>query len=796
MMSGPLSVPLFKPGRGAGRRLLPTTNPLSLSLSLSLSRLMKRQRRWSPAIPLLFRLCLAVLAPLPLATVAVEILSKSKLERCIKASGSDSVDCEKKIVLNMAVPSGSSGGEASIVAELVEVEENDTQHMQTIRSPPIITIKKSAAYAVYELIYIRDVPYKPEEFYVKTRKCKPDASAKVVKFCERLRDQNGHIIEHTQPICCPCGPQHRVPSSCGNFFDKLMKGKANTAHCLRFLGDWFHIFGIGKRSLGFSILIEVKKGSSLSEVIVGPENRTVLSNDKFLRVNLIGDFVGYTSLPSFEDFYLVIPRSGPPGQPENLGQNFSRWMLLERVRFSLDGLECNKIGVSYEAYRNQPTFCSSPYWSCLHNQLWHFWEADQNRIGRNQPPQYMVERRFERINQHPNAGTHTFSVGITEVLNTNLLIELSADDIEYVYQRSPGKILSIKIPTFEALSQFGTATITTKNIGELEASYSLTFHCLSGVSYMAEQFFIMKPDEEVTRSFYVYPTTDQAARYQCAAILKGSDFSVLDQAECQFTTTATVLENGSQIVPADEVKKNEINSFFEAIKGAWSMMWSGLVDFFTGRTCRSKCQSFFDFSCHVQYVCVSWIVMFGLLLASLPTGTVLLWLLHQKGFFDPIYDWWDDRLKGTKKRNRINSKHAKNVKKPGLRHQKETGRDVHHKHKPIPSHDGKKPKSSHSHRVPHKHIHLGLAENDRSHLKHDTHPHLHKVRHKHKHSESYLAQTHKSNKNRPISTEMGDMKRKITRCSDEKDSRHKHVYRQLYGANSHAKHDKDLWNYM
>lgn len=48
--------------------------------------------------------------------------------------------------------------------------------------------------------------------------------------------------------------------------------------------------------------------SWLQEVLVGPENRTVLSNDNFLRVNLIGDFVGYTSLPSFEDFYLVIPR--------------------------------------------------------------------------------------------------------------------------------------------------------------------------------------------------------------------------------------------------------------------------------------------------------------------------------------------------------------------------------------------------------------------------------------------------------------------------------------------------------
>jgi hypothetical protein len=34
-----------------------------------------------------------------------------------------------------------------------------------------------------------------------------------------------------------------------------------------------------------------------------------------------------------------------------------------------------------------------------------------------------------------HAGVQTFSFGITELVNTNLLIELSADDIEYVYQR-------------------------------------------------------------------------------------------------------------------------------------------------------------------------------------------------------------------------------------------------------------------------------------------------------------------------------------------------------------------------
>ncbi|EXC34107.1 hypothetical protein L484_010565 [Morus notabilis] len=584
-------------------------------------------------------------------TFGVQILSKSKLEKCQKNSTSDNLNCNKKIVLNLAVPSGSSGGEASIVAEIVEVEENSTQKMQTLRIPPVLT----------------DVSYKPEEYYVKTRKCEPEASAKVVKICERLRDENGHIMEHTEPICCPCGPQRRMPSSCGSVFDKWMKGKPNTAHCLRFPGDWFHVFSIGQRSLGFSVKIQVKTGSEISEVFVGPENRTVASNDNFLRVNLIGDFVGYTNIPSFEDFYLVIPR--------------------QRLRFTLDGTECNKIGVGYEAFNDQPNFCSSPFLSCLHNQLWNFWEADQNRIRRKQLPLYGVQGRFERINQHPNAGTRSFSIGVTEVLNTNLLIELSADDVEYVYQRSPGKILSINIPTFEALSQFGVATIKTMNTGEVEASYGLTFDCSKDVTLMEEQFFIMKPKEEIIRSFKLYPATDQAANYD-------SDYNEVDRAECQFATTSTVLDNGTQNTPFHPPKKG-ISGFFETIASIWNDVWRGLTAFITGKICRRKCYGFFDFKCHIQYICMSWIVMFGLFLAIFPTVIVLLWLLHQKGLFDPIYDWWenhcwtdDDGIRDIRRHGtHINHHHHhhihvnKHSQKHGTRHHHKSGN--HHRRKSI-----------------------------------------------------------------------------------------------------------------
>ncbi|XP_058085608.1 protein HAPLESS 2 isoform X2 [Magnolia sinica] len=606
---------------------------------------------------LIFFFVLCYLAPK--SAVSVEILSKSKIEKCQKLSGSDRLDCSKKIVVNMAVPSESSGREASIVAELVEAEEeHTTRRMKTIRTPPVITVNKSAAYALYEITYIRDVSYKPVEHFVKTRKCEPDAGANVVKICERLRDANGHFIEHTKPICCPCGQWRRAPSSCGNFLSKLLKGKANTAHCLRFPGDWYHVFGIGRRSLGFSVRIEVKTGSKKSEVVVGPENRTVLSTDNFLRVNLIGDFVGYTSLPSFEEFYLVIPRQGGPGQPQNLGRNFSKWMLLERVRFTLDGFECNKIGVSYEAFNAQPNFCSSPLESCLQNQLWKFWDSDQNRISKKQMPQYVIEGRFERINQHPDAGTHSFSIGITEVLNTNLLIELSADDIEYVYQRSPGKIISVTTPTFEALTQFGTATITTKNTGQLEASYSLTFECSKGVNRM-------------------------------------------------------------EITPSSSSTKTGINGFFESIESLWNNMWKGLIDFFTGKTCRSKCSGFFDFSCHIQYICLSWIALFGLLLAIFPTAAVLLWLLHQKGFFDPIHDWWEDRFEGSTQRSRVDPKHGKETRQPHMHH--------HHNQECRHHHYDAKNRRRTSHR-----------KHDHHHHHHHHHHHAHKDRFKHGHTDGLI----------------------------------------------------------
>jgi hypothetical protein len=63
---------------------------------------------------------------------------------------------------------------------------------------------------------------------------------------------------------------------------------------------------LGRREYCISVTYQIH--ITRQEVIVGPENKTVVSKDNFLRVNLIGDYVRYQSLPTFEDFYLVTPR--------------------------------------------------------------------------------------------------------------------------------------------------------------------------------------------------------------------------------------------------------------------------------------------------------------------------------------------------------------------------------------------------------------------------------------------------------------------------------------------------------
>lgn len=60
---------------------------------------------------------------------------------------------------------------------------------------------------------------------------------------------------------------------------------------------------------------------------------------------------------------------------------------------------------------------------------------------------------------------------------------------------------------------------------------------------------------------------------------------------------------------------------------------------------------------------------------------VLLWLLHQKGLFDPIYDWWEDHLWTDEQGIRDARRHNKDIHvKSGARQHTHKRRTIHQEH--------------------------------------------------------------------------------------------------------------------
>ncbi len=96
------------------------------------------------------------------------------------------------------------------------------------------------------------------------------------------------------------------------------------------------------------------------------------------RAEYIADFHPSTFMPVLAHKYLMIPHSvpNPPRSTENptsdlkdmlphafnyssFVNNVSQWLLVDKHYYDFSGMHCNKIGVSYTAFRNQPGNCRS-----------------------------------------------------------------------------------------------------------------------------------------------------------------------------------------------------------------------------------------------------------------------------------------------------------------------------------------------------------------------------------------------------------------------------------------------------
>ena len=98
---------------------------------------------------------------------------------------------------------------------------------------------------------------------------------------------------------------------------------------------------------------------------MGPDRPGVSSSDEHVVARLLGDLAPYSGdMPDIgATKYLMVPLQ-PASHPRVL-EGVEAWMLVDKSAVTLDGLTCNKIGVSYTAFRNQANKCNAVAGSCL-----------------------------------------------------------------------------------------------------------------------------------------------------------------------------------------------------------------------------------------------------------------------------------------------------------------------------------------------------------------------------------------------------------------------------------------------
>jgi len=149
-------------------------------------------------------------------------------------------------------------------------------------------------------------------------------------------------------------------------------GVSASAHCLRFDPLWYSAYRIADPSVSYNIAVGISAWNDsagtyyLENLSLSPSQLEARDSLGVVEAQLIGDFATFATPPVLS-YKLLLTPSQPPTDPRVL-QGVSAWMFVDQTQVDLSGGTCDKIGVSFSAFRNQNNACSQPVGTCLANQ--------------------------------------------------------------------------------------------------------------------------------------------------------------------------------------------------------------------------------------------------------------------------------------------------------------------------------------------------------------------------------------------------------------------------------------------
>ena len=161
---------------------------------------------------------------------------------------------------------------------------------------------------------------------------------------------------------------------------------------------------------------------------MSPQSPDARSADKSILVQLEGDLMTATAPNELSSLYLFVP-SSPVTDPV-VQAGMSAAMFIDKSLVTLDGTECNKIGVSYSAFRNQPNPCQQYVGSCLSNQLQTYYQSDLAAAAAGLPGRYLISNWG--VFQVTNSGQRSLVYLPRTTQNSVLVVTLNADSLVYI----------------------------------------------------------------------------------------------------------------------------------------------------------------------------------------------------------------------------------------------------------------------------------------------------------------------------------------------------------------------------
>ncbi|KAA8494887.1 Protein HAPLESS 2-A [Porphyridium purpureum] len=339
------------------------------------------------------------------------------------------------------------------------------------------------------------------------------------------------------------------------------------------------------------------------QVVVSPEQPILLASNGTLQVRLLGDYAAWQGTLDLSSKYFMWPVTCDQFTEECIarisrdptGPEHQRWMLVDRHLVTLDGSECDKIGVAHSAYRNQANACEQPQGGCLRNQLEDYYQEDLEREAKGLKGSYFLSNfgmlsARDMFSQQPKLYFET-----ERYQNAELLLSFAADALFTQVTVSPGLILNATILPFAAFSKDGLLRVGIENTGYRTAEYTLSSFCGPDIAPILAKSVFLTSRENKTVEFQVEAETILGGQHSCDVLLSDAIGQNVSSFRANFTSFSV------------DQDREEQGGESSGPQGSDSASTSGALQ------CLADCPSFFSITCFVRLGCWRNLLYLGLI---------------------------------------------------------------------------------------------------------------------------------------------------------------------------------------